>query len=552
VTRRCRVLAAALGLVAGCALAVPAAQARFDPARVSVESDAIAQRFPDPAVTYDTPGFRPGRTDFTSHDELIAFVEALQQRTGAFALRTAGRSSEGRPIPLLVFSSTGAASGAALLATGRPTVLIVAQQHGNEPAGSEASLVIAQRLAQGDLRALLERINVLIVPHANPDGADAFVRDTAVRVDMNRDHLLLRTPEARAIALIAREYQPEVVVDAHEFTVLDRWVTKFNGAMRYDALVQYATVGNLPEPIAKASEKPFREAIVSTLEREGLVPHWYFTTEAGSSDRTVSMGGVQPDTWRNIGGLRNAVSFLLETRGVGIGRAHFKRRVRTHELTMEALLRTAAADPVSIHAAASAAAAEVVATACRGPYVVAAEAARTTHALTFVDPVTGQDRVVDVPWRDALQLNVVRSRPRPCGYLLDPDATDAVAVLRSLGVTVERLPSPVSVQAERYVVRASEAGKREDARGAIDDPQQVVRLSVETMPAAAVDAPAGAFYVSLAQPLGNLAAAALEPDSQNSFAANGRLAIARGAGLVRVVAPLRAVRYVWDEPAPAR
>jgi hypothetical protein len=529
VTRRSRALAAALALVAACALA----QARFDPARVSVESDAIAQRFPDPAVTYDTPGFRAGRTDFTSHDELIAFVEALQQRTGAFALRTAGRSQQGRPIPLLIFSLTDAATRDAVLASGRPTVLIVAQQHGNEPAGSEASLVMAERLAEGDLRPLLARINVLIVPHANPDGAEAFVR----------------APEARAIALIAREYQPEVVVDAHEFTVLDRWITKFNGAMRYDALVQYATVGNLPEPVANASEKPFREAIVSALEREGLVPHWYFTTEAGSSDRTVSMGGVQPDTWRNIGGLRNAVSFLLETRGVGIGRAHFKRRVRTHELTMEALLRTAAADPAAVHAMAAAAASEVVASACHGSHVVAAEAVRTTHALTFVDPVSGDDRVVEVPWRDALQLTVVRARPRPCGYLLDPRATDAVGVLRALGVTVERLPAAVSVQAERYVVRASESGKREDARGAIDDPQQVLRLTVETMPAAPVDAPAGAFYVSLAQPLGNLAAAALEPHSQNSFAANGRLPMDSGIGLVRVVAPLRAVRYVWDEPA---
>jgi hypothetical protein len=426
-------------------------------------------------------------------------------------------------------------------------VLIVAQQHGNEPAGSEASLVIARRLASGDLRPLLARINVLIVPHANPDGAEAFVRDTASKIDMNRDHLLLRTPEARSIARIAREYRPDVVVDAHEFTVLDRWVTKFGGAMRYDALVQYATVGNLPAPIARASERPFREAIVGALEREGLAPHWYFTTEAGSSDLTVSMGGVQPDTWRNVGGLRNAVSFLLETRGVGIGRAHFKRRVRTHELTMEALLRTTASDPAAVHAASQAAADAVTSAACKGDYVVAAEAGRTTLALTFVDMASGADKVVDVPWRDALQLKVLRARHRACGYLLDPGATDAVTGLRALGVVVERVVGPASVQAERMVVRASEAGKRADGRGAIDDPDQVLRLTVDWMPAAPVDAPPGAFYVSMAQPLANLAAAALEPDSQNSFAANGRLPLTRGIGLVRVMAPPRVLRYIVDE-----
>ena len=52
------------------------------------------------------------------------------------------------------------------------------------------------------------------VARANPDGAEAFLRDTSVRIDMNRDHLLLRTGEARAIALVAREYQPDVVIDA--------------------------------------------------------------------------------------------------------------------------------------------------------------------------------------------------------------------------------------------------------------------------------------------------------------------------------------------------
>ena len=152
-----------------------------------------------------------------------------------------------------------------------------------------------------------------------------------------------------------------------------------------------------------------------------------------------------------------------------------------------------------------------------------------------------------MPWRDALQLKVLRARHRACGYLLDPGATDAVTGLRALGVVVERVVGPATVQAERMVVRTSEAGKRADARGAIDDPDQVLRLTVDWMPAAAVDAPPGAFYVSMAQPLANLAAAALEPDSQNSFAANGRLPLTGGIGLVRVMAPPRALRYLFDE-----
>src|SRR5690606_4639437 len=84
--------------------------------------------------------------------------------------------------------------------SGRPTVVLIGQQHGDEPAGSEALLVISREVAQGLLEPLLDRINVVVIPRANPDGAAAATRVTANGVDMNRDHLLLNTPEARALA----------------------------------------------------------------------------------------------------------------------------------------------------------------------------------------------------------------------------------------------------------------------------------------------------------------------------------------------------------------
>lgn len=54
------------------------------------------------------------------------------------------------------------------------------------------------------------------------------------------------------------------------------------------------------------------------------------------------MGGVQPDTGRNVNGLKNTVSLLVETRGVGIGRAHIQRRVHTQVTAMTSALRSTA------------------------------------------------------------------------------------------------------------------------------------------------------------------------------------------------------------------
>jgi hypothetical protein len=146
-----------------------------------------------------------------------------------------------------------------------------------------------------------------------------------VRIDMNRDHLLLRTSEARAIALVAREYQPDVVIDAHEFTVLDRWVAKFGGAMSYDALIQYATVGNLAPALTSEADARFRTAILAALDGARLKAHW-FCNRAGSNDRTVSMGGRWTHGATSWPAQRGGLP--AETRGVSIGRAHFKRRVR--------------------------------------------------------------------------------------------------------------------------------------------------------------------------------------------------------------------------------
>ena len=54
------------------------------------------------------------------------------------------------------------------------------------------------------------------------------------------------------------------------------------------------------------------------------------------------------------------------------------------------------------------------------------------------------------------------------------------------------------------------------------------------------------FYISLAQPLANLIAAALEPDSQNSLAANRLLPLTEDRTVLRALTPPVAARRVWE------
>lgn len=123
-------------------------------------SAAVAARFPAPSVIYGTPGLQAGRSTFTTQSEIQTWLRdqanAASRTAGvAAAVVPAGRSQRGEALEALVLARATNTDPATLLANGRPTVLLVGQQHGNEPAGSEAMLVIARELSQGLLLSLI-------------------------------------------------------------------------------------------------------------------------------------------------------------------------------------------------------------------------------------------------------------------------------------------------------------------------------------------------------------------------------------------------------------
>ena len=535
----------------------------------STESAGLAARFPDPDIRYRTPAFEPGHNGFTSNAELRALLHGLVRDgsggTGPGATRisliwlgssqtgvplealyfTRGASADQLPTPALPAPSASTLASAATPNSARPTVLLIGQQHGDEPAGAEALLVIAQELAQGRLQPLLDQIDVLIVARANPDGAALGRRLTASGIDMNRDHLLLRTPEAQALAQLAREYRPIVVADAHEFAALGHFVVKYGAAPRADLQLQYAMVANLPEFITRASSEWFQKPALQSLKTEGLTTEWYHTTSSDPADLRVSMGGVQPDSGRNVNGLRNAVSLLIETRGTGLGRAHLLRRVHSQVIAISSVLNSAAAHAADLLKLRRFVDAEVAAKACKGAVTVEAAATPGEYELPMLDLATGADKRVTVAWDSALALVPMKLRPRPCGYWLGAEQSDAVLRLRALGVQVQRIEQAGALRGESYVQTASEARReagreaaaRTDAPASIADGGPVLRVNVNLQPAL-IDVEAGSYYVGLDQPLANLVVAALEPDTPNSYLAN-RIVSAL-TGLARVLRRPRA------------
>ena len=141
---------------------------------------------------------------------------------------------------------------------------------------------------------------------------------------------------------------PDVVFDHHEFSVAWRGVEKFNGLQASDVMILEATNPSIPRSLSDIARNLYRPALEAAIHKQGLSSFDYVTTDPTPADKRVSLGGTAPGIARNTFGLRGAVSYLIETRGVGIGLESYQRRVSTHFLLAKAVLEVSAADPAGL------------------------------------------------------------------------------------------------------------------------------------------------------------------------------------------------------------
>jgi Zinc carboxypeptidase len=502
-------------------LALPGLAQEGDRYQRYQQTPQVLAHYPDVPIALDAPGLASGRDSFTSQQELQDFVAALTRASRHLVAGSAGQSQQGRDIPYLVATAEGLSDPAQILALGRPVVWLIGLQHGNEPAGGEAMLAVASALARGELGRLTERITVVIVPRANPDGAAAFKRTTANGFDPNRDHLLMLLPETRAIHKLMRALPPDVVLDAHEFTVGNRWIAKFDALQAVDALLLPATHPMVSHEITALADTVFRPRIEAALQARALSTYDYYTTALNNADKTVSMGGNAPGAARNTFGLNHAVSFLIETRGVGIGRDSFQRRVATHYLAAKAVLETAAERAGELRAAVEASRRGASASA---EIVVAHKLGTRPVTLPMRDPVSGEAKPTPVEFRDSRAVTAAVTRPAPAGYLLPGIGRAAITGLRLNGVALCRTREAVDVDAEAFGIKERIAKVEREAI----NPDQAIKADLVRK---RITAPAGSIFVPARQPAGKLAALALEPDSPGSLAGVGLIPLPEGADI---------------------
>jgi len=103
--------------------------------------------------------------------------------------------------------------------TGPLPVLLWSQMHGDEPTATSALFDLFEYLRRHRqepiARRILDRLTLYVVPMLNPDGAERFQRRNAQGIDINRDALLLQTPEGRILKAVRDEYEPGIGFNLH-------------------------------------------------------------------------------------------------------------------------------------------------------------------------------------------------------------------------------------------------------------------------------------------------------------------------------------------------
>ncbi len=133
---------------------------------------------------------------------------------GIMKLEKVGYSGEGREINLIHIGN------------GKTKVFLWSQMHGDEPTATMALMDILSYFAsnqnQKEVKAILQKTTLLILPMINPDGAERFQRRSVHGIDINRDALALQTSEANILKNVRDKYNPKFGFNLHD---QDPWTT---------------------------------------------------------------------------------------------------------------------------------------------------------------------------------------------------------------------------------------------------------------------------------------------------------------------------------------
>ena len=448
-----------------------------------------------------TQAEQSGFKEYTSHDSMMAYLQAVQARSTEVRLGTYGETHQGRKLPYLIFSRPTVTQPWEAWALGKPILVLAANVHGGERTLRESVLVLIRQLADRSSEAnrLLDDLVVIVVPQINPDGFEADpnpTRGNAWGLDLNRDYAKLEQPEIQGyVQNVLLRWAPHLFIDGHN-----------GGSFPYNLNYQCASHA-APDPrITLLCDKEIFPAINRRLEAEKFRA-WYYT---GGNEKEWRVGGQEARIGRNYGGFMNSVGILFESPGgqtMEVG-------VRAGLLGYTAVVEWARANRQTLLDTVQRARRDTIAMGEKpgDPIPVRVRYEAEDYPVDYLIGVgQGADRKIQEV-KDARLMKkpvAVITRPRPYAYILPREATDAVALLRRHGVTVEMLQEATPLKVSAYTIGDVSFSQ-------VYNHAATVQIEVKDVIEIDRTFPAGTYVVRTAQMQGRVAAHLLEAETEDN------------------------------------
>ena len=261
-----------------------------------------------------------------------------------------GESDGWLPIYSVVISGDGETDPVAIRASGRAVVLINNAIHPGEPAGVDASMMLARDLVQDPVcKAWLQDVVVVIIPYYNVDGGrnrsatyranqsgprEQGFRGNARNLDLNRDFIKCDSRNARTFSRVFHHWDPDVFVDTHTS----------NGAdYPYTITVIPTQPDKLPTALAQYQEERLLPRLYQHMEQVGW-PMCPYVHSDGPPDRGILGFLDLPRYSTGYTALFQTIGFMPETHML----KPFADRVRSTRAFLDGVLSIVAAQRTAL------------------------------------------------------------------------------------------------------------------------------------------------------------------------------------------------------------
>jgi murein tripeptide amidase MpaA len=498
------------------------------------------------------------------YSEAVDIAHKLERASRFVKVTEIGTTPQGRPLIAMIVSKDRAFTPEAAARTGKVIVMIQSGIHAGEIEGKDTVLMLIRDMTVSKrYAAWLDHIIFVVIPVFNVDGHEDVSpyhrpsqngpqitgqRNTAQRVNLNRDYIKGDTPEMRAWLRVYNAWMPDFHIDNHVTDGAD---------FQYDVTWDMAR----NQDIAEASRSWVNDELVPELnkrmEADGHMVAPYGALRNVNGRREFFMEVFSPRYSHLYTAVQNRPCLLVESHSLKAA----KTRAWAHYDIMKHAIETILLDPEALRRAVRESDREMMARAGdrnAAPVYLAGKVSDKSRPLVyhslkngpFKSEVTGAMVNHYLPEHDDIdtvihdQIDTTSEAKMPLGYLIPAEWKIVADELALHGVDIERTT--------RALDQAFETYRFSNTKFATSSNEGHVMLNFDTrMVTEKIAIPAGSFWVPMKQRRARLILSMLEPDAPDSLAKWGFLNAAfegRGEAVGEYLSEPIARRMMADSP----